>query len=337
MATESLLAALAGNYGMAEILEDDVNTVRGLLNFCKKWTEGRVYTDELETPCLAMASRLRGGADEMEADVNKTPDMASDMKTPLTRTIEAYRAIADVLDELPEFAQDENIRDFLDDLEVFEEERQAVLDAQEQIQFQLSGKALLCPRCGSSEEGPICEACDLQRLYPDPKANRGRYEQAQLSGLYARVYRAFTRVMAGEKTLDYLWPRLEPLEEHLESLIDTRKRLAKRAANTRVATSRRFDARAAERMLLDSEKNVESALDGAARMRGARETLRMTDLSRGWEDIFFAAQVIEMTAARIRHRLGGGDEEEVAPESPQPTSTYVPPPSTGDQVSFSRE
>lgn len=337
MATESLLAALAGNYGLAEILEDDVNTVRGLLSFCKKWTEGRVYTDELHDPCLAMASRLRGGADEMEADLNKTPDMAADMKSPIARTIEAYRAIADVLDELPEFAEDENIRDFLDDLEVFEEERQAVLDAQEQIQFQLSGKVLLCPRCGSSGEESICAACDLQRLYPDPKANRGRYEQARLSGLYARVYRAFTRVMAGEKTLDFLWPRLDPLEEHLESLIDTRKSLGKRAANTRVATSRRFDARAAERMLLDSEKDVQLALDGIARMRGARESLRMSDLSRGWEDIFFAAQVIELTAWKIRRRLGGEEEEvEAQPSSTSPTSYSAPPPS-GDQVAFSGE
>lgn len=337
MATESLLAALAGNYGMAEILEDDLNTVRGLLSFCKKWTEGRVYTDELNDPCLAMASRLRAGADEMEADIQKTPDMAREMKEPIERTIEAYRAIADVLEELPELAEDDNVRDFVDDLEVFEEERQAVLDAQEQIQFQLSGKVLMCPRCGSTGDEAICQPCDLQRLYPDPKANRGRYEQAHLSGLYARVYRAFARVMAGNKTLDYLWPRLEPLDDHLETLIDTRKRLAKRAANTGVAISRRFDARAAERMLLDSEKSVELALQGLARMRGARESLRMSDLSRGWEDIFFAAQVIEITAARIRHRLGGGEEEEAATTQPCSTSTYVPPTSKGDQVTFSGE
>ena len=79
----------------------------------------------------------------------------------------------------------------------------------------------MCPRCGSTGDEAICQPCDLQRLYPDPKANRGRYEQAHLSGLYARVYRAFARVMAGNKTLDYLWPRLEPLDDHLETLIDT--------------------------------------------------------------------------------------------------------------------
>ncbi len=333
MATESLLAALAGNYGLSEILEDDVNTVRGLLSFCKKWTEGRIYTDEVHDPCLAMASRLRAGAEEMEADLNRTPDMSADMRNPITRTMEAYRAIADVLDELPEFAKDDNLDDFLDNLEVFEEERQAVLDAQEQIQFQLSGKALLCPRCGSSEEGPICEPCDLQRLYPDPKANRGRYEQARLSGLYARVYKAFARVMAGDRTLDYLWSRLDPLEDHLDTLLSTRKSLAKRAANQRVAVSRRFDARAAERMLADSEKDVQLALTGVARMRSAQETLRMSDLSRGWEDIFFAAQVIEMTAARIRRRLGG--EEEEAPSNP--LSYDTPPVTGGDQVAFSGE
>jgi hypothetical protein len=142
VATDSLLAALQGNYGMGGPAIDDVNTVRGLLNFCQKWTEGLVNAEELGTPCLAMAGRLRAGADEMEADLRKNPDMGQEMKQPITRTMEAYRAIADVLDEFPEFAKDENIDDFLDNLEVFEEERQAVLDAQEEIQFKLSGKTL---------------------------------------------------------------------------------------------------------------------------------------------------------------------------------------------------
>lgn len=308
MAADSLLAALQGNYGMGEPAADDVNTVRGLLNFCRKWTEGLAHPEELEKPCLAMAGRLRAGANEMEADLRANPDMGPDMKVPITRTMEAYRSIADVLDEFPVFAKDDNIDDFLDNMEVFEEERQAVLDAQEQIQFQLSGQTLLCPRCGTSGEGADCETCGMARLYPDPQALRARHEQARLPGLYGKVFKAYQRVIAGERSLHVLLEALHPLEEHLDTLVSTRKQLLKRLNSKKLTGRRLADARAAEMLLAGAESDVLVALKGVERMKGAEQTLRMSDLSRGWEDIFHAAQVLEVTAARIRRRLGDEDE-----------------------------
>jgi hypothetical protein len=328
VAADSLLAALQGNYGSGEPVVDDVNTVRGLLNFCRKWSEGLVHPEELNNPCLAMAGRLRAGADQMEVDLRGNPDMGADMRAPITRTMEAYRAIADVLDEFPEFAKDDNVDDFLDNLEVFEEERQAVLDAQEQIQFQLSGQVLLCPRCGGSGESANCEACGLARLYPDPQAMRARHEQARLPGLYGKVFRAYQRVIAGERSLHVVIDALAPLEEHLETLVSARKQLLKRLASKKLKGQRFADARAAEMLLAGAESDVVVALKGVERMKGAEQTLRMSDLSRGWEDIFHAAQVIEVTADRIRRRLGHEEE----PEAPGPGGSGA-----DDLISFSGE
>ena len=334
MATDSLLAALQGNYGMNDTLPDDVNTVRGLLNFCRKWADGIIHAGELHEPCLAMAGRLRGGAQEMEADLANNPTMGQEMRAPVTRTMEAYRAIADVLDEFPEFARDDNIDDFLDNLEVFEEERQAVLDAQEQIQFLLSGQLLMCPRCGESGEGADCPTCGLTRLYPDPNAMRARHEQARLPGLYGKVFKAYQRVIGGQRSLHVLIEALAPLEEHLETLVHTRKQMLKRLNSRKLTGKRLAETREAEMMLAGGESDVLVAVKGVERMKGAEQTLRMSDLSRGWEDIFHAAQAIEVTAARIRRRFGDEEEEARAVGAPSPAG---PPTATDDLISFSGE
>lgn len=332
MATDSLLAALQGNYGMGEPLPDDVNTVRGLLNFCRKWAEGLARPSELHDPCMAMAGRLRAGAAEMETDLRNNPTMGPEMRNPVTRTMEAYRAIADVLEEFPEFARDDNIDDFLDNLEVFEEERQAVLDAQEQIQFQLSGQNLICPRCGATGEEPACPSCGLTRLYPDPNAMRARHEQARLPGLYGKVFKAYQRVISGQRSLHVLLEALGPLEEHLETLVHTRKQMLKRLNSRKLSGKRLAETREAEMMLAGAESDVLVAIKGVERMKGAEQTLKMSDLSRGWEDVFHAAQAIEMTAARIRRRFG---EDEEASAGPSPAGG--PSTSTDDLISFSGE
>jgi hypothetical protein len=244
--------------------------------------------------------------------------------------MEAYRHIADVLDEFPEFAKEENIDDFLDNLEVFEEERQAVLDAQEEIQFQLSGQTRMCPRCGSSDEADLCQPCGLTRLYPDPQALRARHEQARLPGLYGKVFRAYQRVISGQRDLQVVLDALAPLEEHLETLLHTRKQLLKRIATKRLTGQRFIEARTAEMMLAGAEADVGVALQGVERMKGAEMSFKMCDLSRGWEDIFHAAQAIEVTAARIRRRFGGEQEDGPAAEG-------VATRGTDDLITFSGE
>lgn len=329
MATDALLAALQGNYGLGEAPADDVHTVRGLLRFCQQWPERRVHHEELQAPCLGMAARLRQAAKEMENDLAKTPDMAQEMRQPVTRTKEAYLAIAELLEELPELARDESVDDFLDNLDLFEEERQAVLDAQEQIQFQLSGQQRLCLRCGSAGEEEQCPSCLVLRLYPDPQAVKARHQQARLPGLYGKVFRSFQRVLSGERSLTALEAVMDPLQEHLEDLLSTRKSLAKRLAARQLTGRRLAEAHLAERTLAQAEAEIGAALRGLERMRASFESYRVSDLCRGWEDLFFAAQAIEQAMGRLRRQLG--DEDEGCPE---PASPDGPP---DDLVSFSGE
>ncbi len=326
MAADDLLAALHGNYGGGEPPTDDLGTVRGLLNFSKKWTEGRVGAADLHKPCLSMAGRLRGGAEEMAADLAANPDMAYGMREPIQRTLEAYRSIADVLEELPAFAKDENRTDFLDDLEVFEDARQAVLDAQEEIQFQLSGRVLICPRCGGQGEGTDCPKCLLVRMYPDPQATRARTEeQARLSGIYAKAYKGYRAILQGRKSLTTLVDALFPLQEHLESLVQTRKQFTKKVRSRTVHGQRAQDMYVAASILASIDDDIQTALLGAERMRGAERSLKMSDLYRGWEDVFHAAQRIEAGAYQLWRRFSPEAEEAAVKVDP------------GDIISFTGE
>ena len=274
-----------------------------------------------------MAGRLRGGAEEMAADLAANPEMAYGMREPIQRTLEAYRSIADVLEELPDFAKEENRTDFLDDLEVFEDARQAVLDAQEEIQFQLSGRVLICPRCGGQGEGTDCPKCQVTRLYPDPQAMRARTEeQANLSGIYAKAYKAYLAILQGRMSLPALVDALFPLQEHLDSLVQTRKQFTKKVRNRKVKGQRARDMYVAASILASIDDDIQTALLGVERMRGAERSLKMSDLYRGWEDVFHAAQGIEAGAYQLWRRFSPQGEEAAAAKI-----------DTGDVISFTGE
>lgn len=310
MATDSLLAALQENYGLADQVLDDVSTVRGLLSFCKKWPAGGpVSAGELNNPCLAMAAQLRAAAAKVELDLRENPDMAEEMRAPVKRTMDAYISIADVLEELPELASEQKESDFLENLELWEEERQAVLDAQQQIELYLSGSIAVCPRCGSSGEPADCAPCGLLRLYPDPQASQNASSQGNVQGLYGKVFRAYTRVLSGDEPLAVLWEALELLEEHLEMLLVTRQQTSERIDSGTLTGQPLEEAQLTESVLHEAEPHVGQALRGVEQMRVADQSLRVHDLSRGWEEIYHAAQAIEAATVRMRRELSEDEDE----------------------------
>ncbi len=326
MAADSFLAALMDNYGNSTQTTDNVTTVRGLLNFCKKWMDGTVSAEELNNPCVEMAMRLREGAAQMEGSLRQNPDMAAETGSPILRTSQAYLAIADVLEELPELARDGKTEEYHEDLELFEEERLAVLEAQEQIEVQLSGKTALCPCCGSQGEELSCPSCHLLRLYPDPKALKVDEEAARLAGCYGDVYAAFRQVISGESPFENLLSALSALETHLEGLLVARSQLLQQLSqeSTSQAPS---ESELMEALLASTEVNIEMGLSGVARMKNAEQTRRVTDLSRGWDDIYHASQAIEVAASRLLGVLAENDDSvEVGQSSPS---------SPDDTVSFS--
>lgn len=308
MAADSFLSALVGNYASSDPAADNLATVRGLLSYCRKWPRGEVGAEELNNPCFEMSTRLREGASRMEASLNGNPVMTAETSWPISRTAQAYLAIAEVLEELPALAREGREEEFIDNLDLFEQERQAVLQAQKQIEVQLSGKVPLCPRCGSGGEESLCSDCQLTRLYPDPKALAEDDEASEVAGVYGEVYQAYRSAILGEASLDPLWTGLDQLEAHLEDLTLHLKELFEGLQGEAVQQESPSESATLEALLTAVESEILAAHTGLERMREAESSLRVYDLQLGWDEIYHASRAIEATASKVRREIADHDE-----------------------------
>ena len=281
-----LLAALRESYG-APPEEADTSTVRGLLAFCRGWLRGDTSVEQLNNPCLAMAGRLRQAADATYRDLDDNPELSEQAREPILLMGECFQAIANLLEQLLVLANEARRDEYEELLEEFEEERLAVLDASEEIQWQQSGRELRCPRCGADGEQLRCDECGLALMYPDrSQIQNSSRKSANLSPIHLAVYAAYIAVLEGQQSLEILARALPPLVTHLESM-------------HRICQKEASGAGAAWAAVLARETEV--GLSGARRMASAVETRRTSDLNRGWEDIFESS----VATAREIGRLGG--------------------------------
>ncbi|MCA9777801.1 MAG: hypothetical protein KC800_13825 [Candidatus Eremiobacteraeota bacterium] len=296
-----LLAALQSNYGDGEPPPPDVNTVRGLLEFCKLWLDGDTETAELNNPCMSMSGRLKGGAKATEADLRQNPDLVDSARRPIERMAQGYWRIAEVLDRLPGFAADNDIEAYKEAIAIFEEERQAVLDCNAEIERSMSGEFRLCPRCGD-QGGEFCEACGVIMLYPEPRATEyDRSKTAVLAPIYGRINQAYDDVMSGKESL----PRILRAVDELDAILVEMQKSYEQAANMEIADGEDNQEYAdgkelANRLLDDIEKQF-AAID---RIRDVEESFRMGDLSRGWDSIFDAAVSMQRATQRFAKAYG---------------------------------
>lgn len=297
MDSNPLLAALQSNYGDGTPPPPDPTTVRGLLAYCKLWLDGEVRAEKLNNPCMAMAGRLKGGAEATEQDLAQNPDMVDSARAPIERTAEAYWTIAEVLDRLPDLAQNNDTEAFKEAIGLFEEERQAVLDATAEIERSMSGKIRLCPRCGDQSEEHICSGCDLIKLYPDPKATEyDRSKTAVLDPIYGVVNKAYDEVMSGISSLPTVIHAVNLLDERL---IEVQKGyegvLAVKVDEDELGAEEKDSRELANRMLDELDRTFE-AID---RIRSVEESFQMADLSRGWDTIFDSAVDMQRASQRF--------------------------------------
>ncbi len=295
MDSNPLLAALQNNYGDGSPPPDDLTTVRGLLSFCKKWLDGETPTSALNNPCIEMGSRLRAGATATELDLTNSPSLQPEMRAPVERTAVAYRNIAGILEELPQIAAEGDEEAYAEAIADFEEERQAVLDAQTTITSQLDGTVRRCPRCGiAAEMAEICPAvpsCEVIPLYPDPKLlNNTNQRTANLSPAHAAVYRAYVAVMDGKESLPHVISNLPALETHLKDLLKNAEQMKGAEAADEAQKDEFEDGKAVAHRL---EKEIQASLDGITRIRAVQENFSMSELTRGWDQIFDAGQTIQ--------------------------------------------
>ena len=288
MSIDNMLAALQGSFDLP--VEHDIATVRGLLRYCHGWLKGEVTAEQLHNPCLSMSSRLKSAADLTFRDLDGNPDMVEEVREPVVVTGEGYEAIAGILEELPILAAENKRRRYRDLLDDFEAERMAVVEATEEINAQMSGKECRCPRCGQSGKDR-CQTCGLTLLYPDPRQLQDQsYRLAQLSPIHDRIFTAFQSIRQGKASLESLSATLPPLSAHLRDL-------------TRFADHAKED-ELPSWLLPSLRSNIEVAKNGVERLAGAQATRRISDLNRGWEDIFEASQAIRADLAQAGRATG---------------------------------
>lgn len=311
MESNPLLAALQSNYGDGTPPPPDTSTVRGLLAFCRLWLDGETETNELNNPCMAMAARLKVGAQETENDLRQNPDMVQAARAPIERSAEAYWTIAEILDRLPGLAEDNDVEAFEDALELYDHERQVVLDCTAEIEERLSGETRLCPRCGAQGQSELCQACGLVRLFPDPRATQ--YDQTKtaiLAPIYGQVNQAYDDVMSGKVSLPYIYESLAALEDQLLEFQKIYQQAAELEPDEEDKSPEFQDGKELATRLL---KQVERSLEGIERMRSVQENFKMANLSRGWDTIFDAA--VDISRATNRYARVHGHLEELGHEA----------------------
>lgn len=310
MDSNPLLAALQSNYGDGTPPPPDTSTVRGLLAFCKLWLDGEVETGELNNPCMSMSGRLKAGAKDTEKDLRQNPDLVDSAREPIEKTAEAYWLIADVLDKLPQLAAENDVDAYREAIEIFEEERQIVLDANAEIERTLSGQVKLCPRCGEQGEDEVCQPCGLIRLYPDPRAAEfDRSKTAVLDPVYGHVYQAYVAVLAGDEPLPVIFDAVSHLEQTLIALEEWCRQVTEAEVPEDESTEDREGREVAERLL----KEINRSKEGVERIRSTHESYQMSDLSRGWDAIFDAA--VDMQRTTQRYAKSSGFTDMLAQES----------------------
>lgn len=201
--------------------------------------------------------------------------------------------------ELPALAAEGQRTKFEQALEEFEAERLVVLEATEEINSQMSDRDCRCQKCGKlGTAADRCKDCGLVMLYPDPKQLQDySLTSARLSPIHVRLYNALVSVKEGKSSLESLMATIPPLTAQLRELT-------------------RFCERAGEDELppwLESSLrgSIQVAQGGVERLAGASTSRRISDLNRGWEDIFESSVAIraDLEQARAaRGQLEGGPQ-----------------------------
>ncbi len=222
-----------------------------------------------------MAERLARAAKATEADLKSNPQ-AGDAREALETLAEAYQAISEVLELLPELAQRNDAETYSEQLEIAQDAREAVLDTQLFLQELLGGEEKLCPRCSGQDDDQTCPDCGLTLLYPDPKTLQpAPLRSAVLSPGHAGVYQAYRCVVRGEDDLSCLEPALVQLEQSFQKLEQLLGQLEEKT------------------LIPTIQAELQTGRRGIERMDGVRASLRIAELNRGWDEIFSSALAIQ--------------------------------------------
>lgn len=295
----------------------DPTRLTGLMEYAGEFLEsGRTDTYELTSYFEAMRGRIREAYhDRTAAFEGRRAQLSAQLVEMIERNLAACEGVEIQLTNfLDSFAAGtlEGCWAALEELEGASEEFR---DSSEQLE-NLATAVPLCPRCGSSGPEPLCAACELDRLIPDPELQYQDPMQFPVPEEFMAVYVAYEAVLRGDGNLASLANALQPLEFSL---------LEAQALADQGLEEDPEDETQQELVLA-----LENTLAGLEKMNQVRENRRTSELNAGWLEVFKGSVLIGQLLARmagdkpdanlapVEEELPLSTEEEVVAEEPPP-------------------
>lgn len=268
-------------------------TMREILSAAQAWLQGEAGPEPLLEGLDSMAGKALRNQASNEDDLLKNPRLDPELREALALSAERFGELAAGLGQLAEaiHAGDPGP---VPDLLVFLEDTAVDLGQLGQaMRAWLEAPGARCPKCGSRGPEGRCPGCSLDRLVPDPVHLMDRSRRtAVLPAGFPTVYKAYTGVLEGRKTVGELFATLDAFEEAMRTTRARAELLAREgsgSAATLIAT-------------------VDEVVQGVEQMRQVAETRAMRDLHQGWQRILSAGARLESDTADVLEEGGRGEQ-----------------------------
>jgi len=291
-----LIANLRDNFGAPP----DTSTVKGITRYCEMWIadEAAVNSSELMRSCEAMIKMLSQAIEATESDLEKTGPTHESLADPVERSIQAYERLQETLRELKEVVGAEGRAKAESLLEELRQASDVLHQAQMDMEHWVRQEIPRCPRCGSDEADP-CPNCGLQLMYLDPSGGiKVKDASANLPPEFGRLYSAITTIRDGEVSLEKLGTVLPPVEKSVNTFL----------ASVSAARQQNQESQNLEQ----SEECLREIKAGLELLRATLSSRRITDLQKGWLQVFRSAVELQDIRRSLLEEFGGAEGREIA-------------------------
>jgi hypothetical protein len=291
-----LIANLRENFGAPP----DTSTVKGITRYCEMWIaeEAAVNSPELMHSCEAMLKRLSQAIKATESDLEKTGPTHESLADPVERSIHAYERLQEILRELKDVIGSEDRSKAVGLLEELRQASDFLHQAQMDMENWVKHEIPRCPRCGTDEADP-CPNCGLQLMYLDPSGGmKVKDASANLPPEFGRLYSAITRIRDGEAYLEKLGTVLPPVEKSVNTFLAS------------VSAARQQNRKSQN--LGQSEECLREIKTGLELLRATLSSRRITDLQKGWLQVFRSAVKLQDVRRSLLEEFGGEQGREMA-------------------------
>lgn len=277
--------------------QEDSGTIRGVIALLEQWAGGELRAEDVLNPTGAMQRRLEEAARHNAAEIQANPQQSEPVRGHNERIQEGFEVCAEVLLEVQEGIENgarAEVAKLLDELKAAADQ---VTAARIALEDWMSSPEPLCPGCGGRGDGRSCQSCNLELLVPDPDAAEvPQSRQAQLGPEYVAVFQAYHAALSGRQPLSGLQSPLAQLQSRVGEWMNLSGSINDQAVNE---------------LLAELEGVLEGIAEGIDSMESAFITRRVSDLNRGWREIFNNAVAMQNLLPELG--AAAGEPAEVSP------------------------